>query len=169
MNSNAAIQTLISFIVLLLLQEFVFDNIELGVYVNMPIYVMFILLLPTTFSPLAVLLLSGLMGISVDLFSGGIIGLNMAACLLTGFLRPVVLKTVTTSSDAPQEVPVMYRVETRKVLSYTVLLVFIHCLALFSLEVFSWSKIIYILIRTVASTAITVLFIIVFELFIYRK
>ena len=168
MNNNW-IQTLISFTVLLLLQEFLFNNIQLGIYINIYIYVMFILLLPTTYSPLVVLLLSGIIGLTVDVFSGSIIGLNMAACLAMGFFRTHILKMITTSSDTPQGVPVMYRMDVRKVLVYTALLVLIHHSVLFSLEAFSLYKAFFILIRTVVSTIIVTIFIIVFEMFLYRK
>lgn len=167
--SHNWIQTFISFIILLLLQEFVFDNIELSIYINIYIYVMFILLLPANYSPLVVLLLSGLMGLTVDVFSGGILGLNMAACLAMGFARPYILKMVTSSSDAPLEIPVVHKVETRKVLAYTVILVFIHHFILFSLEAFSFSKLVYILLRTLVSTAVTSIFILISEMLLYSR
>lgn len=166
---NNLIKILFGFIVLLLLQEFLFNNIELGIYVNIYIYVMFILLLPASFSRLTVLLLSGAMGLSVDLFCGNILGVNMAACLLAGYARPYILKMVTTSADVPQEVPTVRRSEFRKVLTYTIVLVLIHHFVLFSLEAFSISKLFYVLIRTIASTVMSVIFIIVAELLLARK
>jgi cell shape-determining protein MreD len=130
---------------------------------------MFILLLPATYPPLAVLLLSGAIGLSVDFFSGSIMGLNMAACLVMGYARAIVLKMVTTSSDTQQEIPVIHRTEIRKVLTYTASLVFIYHFVLFSLEAFSISKILFILIRTVTNSITTTLLIILFESFLYRK
>lgn len=140
----------INFVVLLLLQIFVFNTIYLGIYLNIQIYLMFILFLPANLSGLSVLLLSALMGISVDLFSSGDLGLHMAACTAIGFVRPYLLKK-TSTNDSQIEIPRISRNHFRQYAAYTGLLIFIHHLILFTLESFSFSDMFFILIRIFVS------------------
>ena len=74
------------FVVLMLLQVFLFDNLNLGVYIHPLVYVAFVVLLPMETPPVAVLLLGLLTGLTMDVFSGGA-GLNVAATLATAVAR----------------------------------------------------------------------------------
>ena len=79
------------FLALLLLQGLVLNNIELSDYINPFLYVLFILSLPLNASKYLVLILSFVMGISIDIFSSTL-GMHTAASVFMGFLRPYILK-----------------------------------------------------------------------------
>ena len=159
------IDTVFRYIVILLLHVFIFGRIYLGAYINIEIYVLFILLLPSRFSSLAVLILSAIMGFSTDLLSSGDLGLHMAACTLTGYLRTKILRRIAaSSSDAQITVPVIGKSPIRVFLFYVLTLLFIHNFVLYSIEAFSVGEIVFILLRSAASTLMTGLFIVLFEI-----
>jgi rod shape-determining protein MreD len=146
----------VSFVVLLLLQVFVCNAIYLGLYLNIQIYLMFILFLPVNFSSLLVLLLSALMGLCIDLLSGDL-GLHTAACSAMGYVRPYLLKRITTSDQI--EIPPINKTHFGQYYIYTGILIFLHHLLLFTLETFDMKEIFFIIVRTVASTGCNIILI----------
>ncbi|NJW54870.1 rod shape-determining protein MreD, partial [Salinimicrobium oceani] len=81
----------VRFVVLLLLQVLLLNNINFLGYINPYLYVLFIILFPFSGSQTLLIFLSFLLGWGVDIFedSGGI---NAAACLVAAFIRPVLLR-----------------------------------------------------------------------------
>ena len=87
------------FVVTVLLQVFLFDNLSISIYLNPLVYVAFVALLPLD-TPPVVLLASGLaMGVTMD-FAMGAAGVNTIATLLIAFVRPALLRTLYTRDDA---------------------------------------------------------------------
>ena len=86
------------FLVLVLLQVFLFSNLELSVYLNPLIYIAFIILLPIETAPVLVLGLGLLMGLTMDVAMGAA-GLNTLATLPVAFLRGALLR-LTCSKDS---------------------------------------------------------------------
>ena len=75
------------FIVSVLLQVFLFDNLTVSPYLYPLVYAGCIILLPANIDRALLLILSFALGLSVDLLSG-MAGLNTIAATATGFLRP---------------------------------------------------------------------------------
>ncbi|HNW56649.1 MAG TPA: rod shape-determining protein MreD, partial [Bacteroidales bacterium] len=67
---NSILRYTLIFILLMLLQILVFDNIQISGYINPYIYVMFILILPFEIPSWLLLLISFAAGFIMDLFSG---------------------------------------------------------------------------------------------------
>ena len=61
---------LTQFVILVILQLLIFNNIEFSGYVNPYVYVLFILLLPFDTPKALLLILAFIMGIIIDLFMG---------------------------------------------------------------------------------------------------
>ncbi|MDR2286097.1 MAG: hypothetical protein LBE04_01265 [Prevotellaceae bacterium] len=146
----------VNFVVLLLLQVFICNSIYLGIYLNIQIYLMFILFIPVSLSGLSVLLLSALMGFCIDLLSGDL-GLHLAACTATGYVRPYLLKSISTSDQI--EIPPINRTHFGQYFVYTGILIFLHHLLLFTLETFDLKEILFIITRTLISAAANVILI----------
>ena len=88
------------FVVTVLLQVFLFDNLSISIYLNPLVYVAFVALLPLD-TPPVVLLASGLaMGVTMD-FAMGAAGVNTIATLLVAFVRPALLRTLYNLSLIP--------------------------------------------------------------------
>jgi len=157
------------FILLFLLQVLLFNNIQFSGYVNPYIYIMFILLLPFELPSWILLILSFATGLTMDLFSGTP-GMHTSATVLAGFIRPYVLR-ITSPRDGYETGagPSMIVYGFRWFLIYASILVFVHHLALFYLEVFRLAGFFSTLLRVILSSLFSVSFIILLEYIRKRK
>jgi rod shape-determining protein MreD len=151
------------FILLVLLQILLFNNIQFSGYVNPYIYIMFILLLPVEIPSWLLLLISFATGLTIDMYSGTP-GMHTSATVLAGFVRPYVLR-ITAPRDGyePGANPSMMVYGFRWFLIYASLIVLIHHLALFYLEVFRFTDFFSTMFRVILSSLFSVSFIFLFE------
>jgi hypothetical protein len=149
----------IRFIVLALLQIIVFNNIGLYNMVNPYLYVLFILLLPLETPMYLLLTISFIMGLCIDIFSntGGI---HAGASTLVAFVRPLILLIITPRGGYEhQPVPNLRNMGIQWFLTYSTVLVLIHHLLLFQLEVFRINEFLITFTRSILSTIFTLLLI----------
>jgi rod shape-determining protein MreD len=160
---NSIIRYSGAFLILIVLQLLIFNNIEFSGYINPYIYVMFILILPVAIPSWILLLLAFLTGLVIDLFSGTI-GVHAFATVMAGFVRPWVLSlNITAEASEPETSPSSYRSGLRWFLIYVVTVVMIHHLALFFVEIFSFRNFFHTVLRVLLSTAATTFFIVLFD------
>jgi rod shape-determining protein MreD len=164
---NSLIRYSLIFILLILLQVLLFNNIQFSGYVNPYVYIMFILLLPFEIPSWLLLLLSFVTGLTIDIFSGTP-GMHTSASLLTGFLRPYVLRIIAPRDgyEAAAD-PSMLIYGFSWFFTYTLLLVLVHHTALFYLEVFRFTGFFRTLFRVLLSSMFSITFILLIEY--YRK
>jgi rod shape-determining protein MreD len=155
------------FILLVLLQVLLFNNIQFSGYINPYVYIMFILLLPIEIPSWLLLILSFTIGMIIDFFSGSP-GVHTFATVLSGFVRPYVIRVVSPKDgyESGSE-PSMSNYGFRWFLSYTLLIVLIHHTSLFYLEVFRFTDFFRTLFRVILSTIFSVTFILLIEY--YRR
>ena len=91
---NSILRFGLIFILLILLQVLLFNNIQFSGYVNPYVYIMFILLLPVEIPAWFLLILSFLTGLIIDFFSGSP-GMHTSATVLAGFVRPYILRIIS--------------------------------------------------------------------------
>lgn len=153
--SNVVTTNIVRFIVLVLLQSLVLNNINFLGYINPYIYILFVILFPVKNNRMLFIFLSFLLGLSVDLFldSGGV---HAAACVTIAYARPLILKFSFGMIYEHQTIKFGY-MEFGQRLTYFAIITFIHHLLLFSLEIFNTSKILLILTKTLFSGIFTVL------------
>lgn len=144
------------FVVTLLLQVFLFDNLNLGVYVHPQVYIAFILLLPMGTRADVTLGLGLLTGVVMDLMTG-YAGLHTIATLAVAFLRPYLLSLFVGRDEVKEGgVPSPGRVGMGKFLRYAFSVVGLHCLIYFSFEALTTQYYYLTLLRVVLSTVVTV-------------
>lgn len=144
------------FIVLVLIQELIFNQLQFSVYINPLIYVAFILLLPMRTKPIAVLMCGLLVGLVMDL-STGMAGANTIASLLTAYARLTMMKIIIGKDNVTDGgIPAPNVIGYPKFLTYVTIMIFVHSLLLFGLEVMTWKYFGLTLLRTIFSTAVTV-------------
>src|SRR5664280_1797661 len=131
---NSILRFGLIFILLVLLQVLLFNNIQFSGYINPYVYIMFILLLPIEIPSWLLLILSFTIGMIIDFFSGSP-GVHTFATVLSGFVRPYVIRVVSPKDgyESGSE-PSMSNYGFRWFLSYTLLIVLIHHTALFYLS-----------------------------------
>jgi len=160
---------LIYFISLVLLQLFVFNNIEFSGYINPYVYTLFILLLPFTTPKLILLLLAFMLGITIDLFLGTP-GVHSSATVFMAFSRPMVMRLYSPREGYQTGTnPRLSQFGMEWFVKYTVTLVLIHHFTLFYLEVFSFNHFFNTLLRAILSSLLTSLIIIFSQYFVFRR
>jgi rod shape-determining protein MreD len=155
-------------VLLILVQVFVFNKINLGGYLNPYVYLMFVLLLPFETPGWLLLLSSFAAGLSIDIFSGSL-GMHAAATTFVAFTRPFLVRALLPKLDKGSGyLPGINSMGLATFSLYTLIFVFIHHFLLFFLEVFRFSETGSILLRVVLSTVLTSVLIIIFEL-LFKK
>ena len=165
---NNLVQNIIRFIVLIFLQVLILDNINLGGYINPYLYVYFILLLPFEVAGWLLLISSFMLGFSIDIFTGTL-GMHTAASVWMAFTRPIVIKRIGSSKEFESGMqPSIPDMGFRWFFTYSLILVFLHHLLLFYIEVFRFSGFFDTLQRVIYSTLFTMVLVIITQYLFYR-
>jgi hypothetical protein len=161
---------IIRFILLALAQVYIFNKIQVSGYINPQIYILFILMLPFEISGFWLLSLAFMMGLTVD-FLQHTPGMHAAASVTLAFFRPGVIRLVGKKDDLePWQYPNIRDSGPLWFFTYCLILVFLHHLLLFNLEVFRAEEIFYTLLKVLINTALTSLIIMLIQfLFFSRK
>jgi rod shape-determining protein MreD len=151
------------FILLLLLQVLLFNNIQFSGYVNPYVYIMFILLLPIEIPAWLLLIISFFTGLIIDFFAGTP-GMHTSATVLAGFVRPFILRIISPRDGyEPGADPSILIYGFKWFLIYTSIIVIIHHTALFYLEVFRFTDFFRTLLRVLLSSLFSITFIVLLE------
>lgn len=141
------------FVTLVLIQIFLIDNISLGIYFHPLIYIAFLIILPLDTKPVWVVLLSALLGLTIDSMTG-LGGLNVIATTATGFLRGSLLGVTSghnTSTD--DAIPSLYRLTNKNLAWFIALVILLHSSIYFLFEALSLHHIFRTLLRIILSGA----------------
>jgi len=165
---RAWIKYTLMFAVLVLLQVLLLNQIHLGGFLNPYIYILFILVLPISMPQYQVLILSFLIGITVDWFSNTL-GLHAASAVLIGFLRSQIMKLITIREIEQSDYPGLKQTGINWFLTYVSVLVVTHHLFLFYLEVFTFDNFFRTLLRALLSSVFTIVIIVLSQYLVFRK
>lgn len=155
--------------VVIIFQILVMDNVMISGYMVPYVYLLFILLMPFE-TPRWIVLLSGFfLGLGIDLFEHTL-GMHTAASVLIAFVRPYFLNLLAPRDGyEPETFPRIHYYGFSWFLKYTLLMVLVHHLALFYLEVFQLQNFLSTLLRVLLSTALSASSIVLSQYFVFRK
>ena len=153
--NNILGKNIMRFILLLLAQVIICNNINFLGYINPYIYIIFIFLFPIRDNRLVLLLVSFTLGMLVDLFSDSG-GVHAAASVCLAYTRPILLKSSFGMLYEHQSIK-FSSTEIGSLISYITFGTILHHLILFSLEIFNISNILLILKKTLFSSIFTIL------------
>lgn len=157
------------FLFLVLLQILVLNNIQWSGYLNPYLYVLFILMLPFETPNWLLIILSFILGLTIDSFSNTW-GMHSAACVMTGFIRPYYLKLISPRDGYETALrPVIRDFGIEWIIKYSLVLIFIHHFTLFYVEVFKFSLFFNTLLRVFLSTLFTFSLVIISHFIIYKR
>lgn len=163
------LKNILQFIFLVLVQVLIFNNIELGGYLNPYIYVLFILLLPFDTPRWLLLIIGFILGLSVDILSETM-GMHTSATVLMAFLRPSVLSMFSPREGYEKgSLPRIHFYGIQWFVQYALVLVFAHHAMLFLTEIFRIQDFFHILLRIILSTLFSVSIISLSQYFVFRK
>lgn len=161
MNLNI-IRNIVFFIILLLVQTLVLNHIHLFGCAMPLLSVYFLLPMQRGQARWATLLWGFALGVSVDTFSNTP-GVGAASMTLAALLQPYLLELFVPRDSADDLRPSFHTLGVSKYVSYSVTIVFIYCLAFFSLETFNLYNWAQWLLCVIGSSVLTSILILVIE------
>lgn len=158
------------FVLLMLLQLLVLDHVYLGGYVMPMLYVLFVLMLPTSMKRVPLLLVAFGTGLLIDVMSGAL-GFHALACTIVAMMRVTFANRILTrGEDVVIGTPSIYSVTPQYFISYLLLLTGAYYLVFYTVELFGFRGFGDVLLATVCSTLVTTLLAVVYQLvFLKRK
>lgn|SRR5690554_4943448 len=158
----------VMFVVLVLAQVLVLNQVQLGGYINPYIYVLFILLLPVSTPRYLLLILGFLIGLAVDIFANSL-GIHAAATVFIAFVRPYIIRSISNREEDRNDYPGLHQNKFTWFLSYAFLMVFFHHFFLFFLEYFTFSHFFSTFLKIILSSVFTVFIIVLSQFIIFRE
>ncbi len=152
------------FVFLVLLQVLILNNIHFFNLATPFLYIYYILKLPIRVSRSWVVFLSFLIGLIVDWLSNTG-GLHAASCTLLGLARYPLLK-LFSNEDIPEDVsPAVRSFGVGPFFRLVCLFVLTHHITLFTIESFTFFDPLFLILRILTSSVLTILLIYVLESF----
>lgn len=168
---STLVKNIIRFALFILAQVYVLDNIHLHQLITPNVYFLFILWLPFRMKRTWLMLVAFVLGYTLDSFHHHP-GFHTAACVLIAYIRPFLINLLIPQEGADTN----YEEPSFKSMGgmlpyfiYTGVLTLIHQGWLFLLEAWQFGNIWYFIMKTLLSTAVSLLLIIVTELLFVRK
>ena len=165
------VKNIIRFIFFILFQVYVLDKIHLHQMLTPYLYFLFILWLPFKMNRTLLMLIAAVLGFTLDSFRHHP-GFHTAACILIAYVRPFLINLLIPQEGAETN----YEEPSFKSMGgllpyfiYTAVLSLLHNTWLFFLEAWQFGDVWYFFIKTILSTAISLLLILITELLFTRK
>jgi len=146
----------IQFVILAAVQVLILNHIHIfsfGIF----LYVLFVINYPFERNKIYLIVLSFFLGLTIDLFSQSY-GIHAFATTLIAYLRPFLIKLYTKSDDR-EMLKKTYSGFSAVFYRYAATMIFIHHLALFSMEAFSIKYFFPIMSKTLISSILTLIFV----------
>ena len=141
------------FVLVFLLQLVITDYLHLGPWITVNLLPFLILLIPLQRSEYIVMLSAFGLGLLLDILSGGVLGLNAFAAVVTAGPRKMLYRLlVNRDRQDPTEIPLIGNIGWAKYLKYLLALTALYMAAFILLDCVSVRPLGFILVRFTAST-----------------
>ena len=152
------LQNIFRFILLVLFQVLVLNNIQFLGYIDPYLYILFILTLPVQMPRWLLLVLAFILGLTIDFFSNTL-GMHAFATVFIAFFRGGVIKLFTNIEEGNNPTPSFHTFGVSAYIKYVVVMVLIHHTTLFMLEAFSFAHFWVLSVKILLSSLVTILLI----------
>ncbi len=134
------------------------------------LYMLFILWLPFKMGRRTQLLLAFLLGLALDSFTQTY-GLHSAPCVLIAYIRPFLIKMLVPQEDVELNYnePSVHSMGFASYFTYLTILIFIHHILLFFLQALQTGGMVYFVVKTLFSTAVSLILVLLTELLFSRR
>lgn len=145
------------FVLLFALQVVISNYLDLGPYVYLCLLPLILLNVPMSAPTWFVMVISFAIGLALDVFTEGVLGMNSAAAVMMAFSRKAIFK-VTAKRDRQDrtEVPSAMNIGFSKYLSYISACTALYMLVYILLDCVGFSSFLFIIIKFAISTALNV-------------
>jgi rod shape-determining protein MreD len=149
------------FVLLMAIQVLVLNNVQLGGMINPFLYVMFLLTLPIQIPNPLLLVIAFVTGATIDIFQNTM-GMHASACLLMAYMRPGWLKMIAPRDGYEADAsPGIRKFGLRWFIVYCSVMLLIHHILLFNIEMFRFSEFFNTLTRAILSSLVTLVLIVI--------
>ena len=157
------------FALLMLIQWLVLNNVYLGGYVMPMLYLLFVLMLPTSMGRIPMLLTAFGTGLLVDIMSGAL-GFHSLACVIVAMARiGFADRILTRGENSVISIPSIYSVTPQYFISYLMLLLSVFYLVFYLEEIFGFRGFDDVLLATVCSTLVTTLLVVLYQVVFLKR
>lgn len=160
--TKSLINYILLFIVLILAQAVIFNNLVLFNCAMPFVFIYFIIALPVTLSTNWSVTVGFLTGLMVDIFSNTY-GINAMACTFLAFMRkPLFHLYVSRDEDLAGQRPAMRTMGSSTFMKYALTMILAYCILALTIEAFTFFNFLRLLLRIVTGTLYT--FIIIYAI-----
>lgn len=152
------------FVLLVLLQVLVLNNIKFLGFINPYLYILFIISLPINMPRALLLVIAFVLGLSVDIFANTA-GVNAFATVFAAFMKNPLLSLFAPRDTFENISPSMHSIGISSFVKYVVLMVVIHHTMLFLVEAFSFQHIGLIVLKILLNSFFTIVLLLSIERF----
>ena len=150
------------FVLLLLLQVLLINNLQFLGVCHPYIYILCLLMMPITLPRWADMLIGAFVGLVVDIFCNSL-GVHIAACVLLMYVRPYLIDAYVSDRER-----LIGDIDTQSIgvpdfIKYIVILVLLHHTMVFCLTAWSFSHFWFTLLEIVVSSAVSIVLIIGYD------
>ena len=157
------------FVLLMLVQMLVLNHVYMGGYIVPMLYVLFVLMLPTSMGKVPMLLAAFGSGLLADVMAGPL-GFNALGCTVVAMCRVMFAdRILTRGDDTVVAVPSLHSVAPLYFVSYLLLMFGIFYLVFFTVEMFGFRGFGDVLLATLASTLASTALALVYQFIFTRK
>ena len=154
--TNLVLNNSVRFLGLVLLQVLILNNLNLFGFINPMVYIIWVILFPIRKNQSTFLILSFLLGLTVDFFSNSG-GINAGATLLIAYLRLPILRAVLKKYDFDFLLFNLRTISFGKAFLFISILTLLHHFTVFSLEYFSINSYQTIISNTILTSIFTII------------
>lgn len=170
MTVNVFLKYLGRFVLLVLLQVLILNNVQLTEYGISPLfYVILIILLPFETPGWVLLMFSFFIGIFIDMFcdTGGV---HASASVFAAFLRPLILRILKVRDGySPETTPVIYYYGFSWFFKYASLIILVHHFFYVILIEFSFDHFLISFLKILSASILTLSLILTSQYLIFRR
>ena len=168
--SSKPIGHIIRFIGIMLLQVLILNQVNVGNgLINPYLYPLIILLLPFSMPSWILMIIALITGLGIDMFTNTM-GLHASALVTMAFFRSTVLRLLTPLRGYDQQdQPFLGVMGWRWFITYTSVLIVIHHVVFFFLEIFTFQFLGNTVLKILLSSIISILLALIFEMIFYKS
>jgi hypothetical protein len=158
----------VMFVLLVLVQALVFNQVQFSGFANPYVYVLFVMLLPLSTPRYVVLFFGFFTGLAVDVFSNSP-GMHAAATVFIAYIRPFVIRSISSREEDRNDYPGLKQNKFSWFLYYTAIMVLIHHFILFYLEYSTFTHFFSTFLKILLSSVFSIFVIVLSQFLIFRE
>jgi len=153
---NSIVRHILRFVVLILLQGLLINNLHwLGVF-HPYIYVIALIMLPASMPRWAEMLLGAVVGLMMDAVCSTA-GVHMAACVAVAYFRPLLIKRLVQDAQRVGSQVCSTTIGDWQYMTLLGLMIVLHHALVFMLEAWNWQHVGWLIFTTLLSAVVTFL------------